>query len=59
MGARYLAYCLENADGVLEIANVEYGNAEFDVGIVPDAIYRRLPAGFAKGAFIGCSLMAR
>lgn len=41
---------------MFEKADVEYGDAEFDVGVVTDAVYGRLTAGFTERAFVGRAL---
>ena len=41
---------------MFEVADVEHRDAELDVGIVSDAVYGALAAGFAERAFVGGTL---
>lgn len=50
----YFAYGLEDGYGMLEVANVEYWDHQFDICIVANAIDRIEAAGLAK-----CVLLCR
>lgn len=51
-----LAYALQNADGVLEVADMEDGNDQLDVCIVPHTVHRVQSASLTEGAFLCRSL---
>ena len=50
----HFAYALKDAYNVLEITNMEDGNDELDVGIVPHAVHGVKAARLAKGILL-CS----
>lgn len=56
MNKTNLANALQNADGVLEVANMEDGDDQLDVCIVSHTVHRVQSAGLAEGAFLCRSL---
>lgn len=50
-----LADALEDANRVLEVANVKDGDAELDISVVPDTVYARLAARLAERALVSRS----
>lgn len=52
----YLANALQDPDGVLEVADMEDGDDQLDVCIVPHTVHRVQSACLAEGAFLCGSL---
>lgn len=52
----YLANGLQNSYSVFEVSNMENRDNKLDIRVVSDAIDGGLPAGFAEGTFVGCTL---
>lgn len=53
----YLTDSLKYRNRVLEVANVEHGDHELDVGVMTDTVHVGLTTGFAEGIFVGCPLV--